>query len=176
MFQILNLENGMWLKLVPWLVFLHVLSAFTFFLSHGASVAMAFRIRSEKNFERIGAMLDLSGSTIEVMFISFLAMSITGLIMPFILKIWDKGWVWTSIVLMVIVVVEMGLMNNKRYKHLRRMVGLPYMIGGKHFDPEPPANQEDVEAQLKKLRIEELVVVGYVIPMIVLWLMVFKPF
>lgn len=113
----------MWLKLVPWLVFLHILSAFTFFLAHGTSVAMAFMIRSEKNFKRIGAMLDLSGSTIGVMFVAFLVMGITGLIMPFILKIWDKGWVWTSIVLMVIVVVQMGLMNDKRYKHLRRMVG-----------------------------------------------------
>jgi len=29
---------------------------------------------------------------------------------------------------------------------------------------------------MKKLKVEELVIVGYIIPMIVLWLMVFKPF
>lgn len=164
------------LALIPWLVFIHILSALTFFLAHGASIAMAFKIRAETDFARIRAMLDLSASTIGVMFISFLVMGLTGLVMPFILKIWNKGWVWASIILMVIVLVQMGVMNDKRYKHLRRMVGLPYMIGGKNFPAEEPASQQEVEAHLKKLKVGELVVVGYVIPMIVLWLMVFKPF
>ena len=164
------------LALVPWLVFLHVLSAFTFFLAHGASVAMAFKIRSETDFARIRAMLDLSASTVGIMFGSFLVMGLTGLVMPFILKLWGRGWVWASIVLMVIVVVQMGTMNNKRYKHLRRMVGLPYLVGGKKFEVETPASQQEVEAHLKKLKVGELVIVGYVIPMIVLWLMIFKPF
>ena len=137
---------------------------------------MAFKIRTETNFERIKALLDLSGSTIGVMFVSFPAMGLTGLILPFMLKIWNKGWIWASIVLMIVVVVEMGLMNEKRYKTLRKLVGLPYMIRGDHFDAEAPASQEEVEAHLKKLKIGELMGVGYVIPMIVLWLMMFKPF
>ena len=62
------------------------------------------------------------------------------------------------------------------HKHLRRMVGLPYMIGGKNFPAEEPASQEEVEAHIRKLNLQGLVFVGYVIPMIVLWLMVFKPF
>ena len=164
------------LSLVPWLIFLHTLSAFTFFLGHGTSVAMAFRIRKETDFARIRAMLDLSESTFIVMGIALLIMGLTGLTMPFILKIWNKGWIWASIVLMVIVIVQMAVMNDKRYKHLRRMVGLPYMIGGKKFPAEPPASQSEVEAHIKKLNVTELIVVGYVIPMIVLWLMVFKPF
>ena len=164
------------LALFPWLVFLHTLSALTFFLAHGASIAMAFKIRKETDFARIRAMLDLSGSTIGVMFIAFLSMGLTGLVMPFILKIWNKGWIWISIVLMIGVVLQMGFMNEKRYKILRKLVGLPYMQGSKEFPAEPPASQSEVEAHLKKLNMHELVTVGYVIPMIVLWLMVFKPF
>jgi hypothetical protein len=41
---------------------------------------------------------------------------------------------------------------------------------------EPPATREEVAALLKQTNITGLVVVGYVIPAIVLWLMVFKPF
>lgn len=165
------------LAFVPWLVFLHTLSALAFFLGHGASIAMAFQIRKERDFTRIRAMLDLSASMFMVMVISFLVLGLSGLVMPFILKLWDKGWIWVSIVLMVIVIVQMGLMNDKRYKHLRRMVGLPYMIGGKTFPAEPPASQEAVEAHIRnKLKVGELVGVGIVIPIIVLWLMVFKPF
>ena len=166
----------MLLKLVPWLIFLHTLSAFTFFLAHGASVAMAFKIRSETNYDRIRAMLDLSASTVMIMFYSFLAMGLTGLILPFIMKLWGKGWVWTSIVLMVIVFFRMVMMTETRYKLLRKLIGLPYMQGAKEFPAESPASQEEVEAQLKKMPVGELVVIGYVIPMFVLWLMVFKPF
>ena len=166
----------MLLKLVPWLLFLHILSALTFFLTHGASVAMAFKIRTETNFERIRAMLDLSVSMINIMFMAFLGMGLTGLIMPFILKLWGKGWIWASIVLMVIVTVQMGLMNEKRYKILRKLVGLPYMQGTKEYPAEEPASLQEVQAHIKKLRADELVIVGYVIPMVVLWLMVFKPF
>ncbi len=164
------------LALVPWLIFLHVLSAITFFLAHGTSMAMAFQVRKETDFARIRALLDLSISTIGLMFGSFLALGLTGLIMPFILKVWGKGWVWLSIILMIIVVVQMGVMNEKRYKILRKLVGLPYMQGNKSFPAELPASQAEVEAHLQKLRVEELVVVGYVMPMIVLWLMIFKPF
>ena len=164
------------LALVPWLIFLHTLSAITFFLAHGTSMAMAFQIRKETDFTRIRALLDLSFSTIIVAFSAFLVMGLTGLIMPFILKIWNKGWIWASIVLMIIVFLQMVFMNEKRYKHLRRMVGLPYMIGGDRFPAEEPASQAEVEAYIKKLQVTDLVVVGYVIPMIVLWLMVFKPF
>jgi len=164
------------LVLVPWLVFLHTWSAFAFFLAHGASVAMAFKVRSETDFDRIRAMLDLSASTVGVMFGAFLAMGLTGLVMPFILKLWNRGWIWLSIVLMAAVFLHMVVINDRRYKHLRRMVGLPYMIGGKHFDAEPPASQAEVEAHLKKMKVTDLVIVGLVIPTIVLWLMVFKPF
>ena len=164
------------LALVPWLIFLHTLSAITFFLAHGTSMAMAFQIRKETDFTRIRALLDLSFSTIIVAFSAFLVMGLTGLIMPFILKIWNKGWIWASIVLMVIVFLQMVFMNEKRYKHLRRMVGLPYMIRGDRFPAEEPASQAEVDAYLKKLQVTDLVIVGYVIPMIVLWLMVFKPF
>lgn len=142
MFETLITEDAM-LALIPWLVFIHILSALTFFLAHGASTAMAFKIRSETDFARIRAMLDLSASTVGVMFIAFLAMGLTGLVMPFLLKLWNRGWIWTSIVLMVAVFLHMMFMNDKRYKHLRRMVGLPYMIGGKHFEAEPPASQAE---------------------------------
>lgn len=164
------------LAFVPWLIFLHILSAITFFLAHGTAVAMAFQLRKETDFTRIRAMLDLSGSTFMIMVVAFLVMGISGLILPFIMKLWGKIWIWASIVLMIIVVVQMAVMNDNRYKHLRRLVGLPYMIGGKEFPAEEPASQAEVEARIKKMKVNELVIVGYVIPMLVLWLMVFKPF
>ena len=162
--------------LIRWLIFLHVLAALTFYLAHGASAAMALRVRKETDFVRIRAMLDLSESTIELMFISFLGMGLTGAVLPFLIHIWNKAWVWTSIVLMIFVFIWMVWMNEREFKILRKLIGLPYRRGSKEYPAEPPSSVEEVVAQLKKLNVTGLLVVGYLIPAFVLWLMIFKPF
>lgn len=162
--------------LLRWLIFVHVLSGLTFFLAHGASAAMAFRVRKETDFSRIRAMRDLSESTIELMFVSFLAMGLTGVALPFFIRIWDKGWVWLSIILMVFVFIWMVWMNESAYKTLRKLVGLPYRQGSKEYPAVQPASPEQVVAQLKKVNMTGLIMVGYLIPAFVLWLMIFKPF
>ena len=162
--------------LIRWLIFLHVLAALTFFLAHGTSAAMAFKLRKETDFARIRAMLDLSDSTLEIMFVSFLVMGLTGLALPFFIHIWNKGWVWVSIILMIFVFIWMVWMNEREYKVLRKLVGLPYRQGSKEFPAELPASMEEVTALLKKSSVTSLIVVGYIIPAFVLWLMIFKPF
>lgn len=162
--------------LVRWLIFVHILAALTFFLAHGTSAAMAFKIRKETDFKRIGAMLDLSWSTMVLMGASFLIMGLTGIILPFLIRIWNKGYIWASIVLMLFVFIYMAVFNETTYKQLRRLVGLPYMKGSKQMPAEPPSKPEEVAALLEKTGVTGLVVVGYIIPAIVLWLMVFKPF
>ena len=162
--------------LIRWLVFIHVLSAITFFLAHGAAAAMVFKVRSETDFARIRAMVDLSASTFKIYMLSFLIMGLTGLTMPFLIHIWNKVWIWLSIVLILFVVVWMGMVNEKQIKQLRRLVGLPYMQGSKEYPAEPPASPEEVAALLKKINPYQWALVGYGIPAVVLWLMVFKPF
>jgi len=162
--------------LIRWLVFVHILAAITFFLAHGTSAAMTFKIRNETDFTRIRAMLDLSWSTMILMGVSFLIMGLTGLILPFLIHIWNRGYIWLSIVLMLFVFIYMAMFNETRYKQVRRLVGLPYMKGNKELPAEPSSSPEEVAEVLKKTSVTSLVVVGYVIPAIVLWLMVFKPF
>jgi len=162
--------------LVRWLVFIHVLSAITFYLAHGAAAALVFKLRAETDFARIRAMLDLSGSLFLAGSISFVLMGLTGLIMPFLIHIWDKVWIWLSIVLLLFVAVWMGLVSEKQFKQMRRLVGLPYMKGNKEFPAEPPASPDEVAALLKKINPTQWVIVGYVIPAAILWLMIFKPF
>lgn len=162
--------------LTRWLIFLHVLAALTFFLAHGTSAAMAFKVRKETDLTRIRAMLDLSESTIEIMFLSFLGLLLTGVGLSFFAQVWNKGWVWLSLLLMIFVFIWMVSMNERAFKVLRKLVGLPYRKGSKEYPAEPPASTEDVMIQLKKSNTRGLIVVGYVIPMIVLWLMIFKPF
>ena len=62
-------------------------------MAHGTSAAMAFRVRRETDFACIRAMLDLSLSTMIIMAVSFLIMGLTGLILPFLIHIWNKGYI-----------------------------------------------------------------------------------
>jgi hypothetical protein len=162
--------------LVRWLIYLHVLSSITFFLAHGASAAMVFKLRKETDLARIRAMLDLSATTMNAIGISLLLMGLTGLVMPFLIHIWNQAWVWLSIILMLFVSIWMALFNEKGYKILRKLVGLPYMQGSKEFPAEPPASTEEVAAHLKKINPVTIAIIGYGIPAVVLWLMIFKPF
>ncbi len=162
--------------LIEWLIFLHVLGVVTFFLGHGAAAAMVFRIRHETNLDRIRAMLDLSTTTVGLYMVSFVVMGLTGLIMPFILGLRGEIWIWLSIVLMILVMVWMGWFTERTFKVLRRLVGLPYMVGNKNFPAEEPASPEEIQAHIESISIRGVVVVGYVIPVVILWLMVFRPF
>ena len=162
--------------LVRWLIFLHVLSAFTFYLAHGTAAAMTFKVRTETDFVRIRAMLDLSASTIKIYMFAFAIMSFTGLILPFLTNTWNRGYIWLSIVLILFVAAWMGQVNEKQTKQLRLLVGLPYMKGNKILPARPPASPEEVAALLKKIKPIQWAVIGYGIPAFVLWLMIFKPF
>ena len=162
--------------MVRWLVFVHVLAAVTFFLFHGVSAAMAFGVRKETDFSRIRALLDLSGMTIPPIGISFGIMGLTGIILPFLVHIWDKVYIWLSIVLVLGVFMYMAVFNEAHYKQLRRMVGLPYMQGNKTYPAKTPHSPEEVRTLLKKTNVVQLAVAGYGVPAVVLWLMIFKPF
>lgn len=162
--------------LIQWLIFLHVLSAITFFLGHGAAAAMAFRIRREHRLERIQAMLDLSVAFFPLYIGSFLLLGVTGLVMPFLLGIWGEVWIWLSIILMLFVTIWMGIFNEKAYKRLRRLAGLPYMAGNKQYPAEAPASEQEIQAHIRSISLRGMVLIGYVVPAFVLWMMVFKPF
>lgn len=70
----------------------------------------------------------------------------------------------------------MGLVNEKQIKQLRRLVGLPYMQGNKEYPAEPPSSPETVAALLERINPYQWALVGYGLPAVVLWLMIFKPF
>lgn len=162
--------------LVQSLLFLHVLSAIAFFLFHGVSALMALRVRVETDLARIRALLDLSQMSIMPMGISLLLMGLTGIILPFLVHLWDRVYIWLSIVLILGVGIYMAVFNETHYKQLRRLVGLPYMKGSKTYPAETPRPAEEVRAFIQSISVGPLTAVGFGVPVIVLWLMVFKPF
>jgi hypothetical protein len=162
-------------EFVNWLLFIHILSAITFFLAHGAAAAMVFRIGKETDPERMRAMLDLSITGVPVYLLSFLILGITGIAMPFFFETWHMRWLWVSIALMLGVAIWMFRIGQ-HYQALRKLLGLPYREENKDQPAQPPASDEEIIAHARQTTVAQSVIAGYVIPAFVLWLMVFRPF
>jgi hypothetical protein len=50
------------------------------------------------------------------------------------------------------------------------------MEGNKEQPAETPAGEDEIAEHMSKLDVRPAVIVGYVLPVIVLWLMFFRPF
>ncbi len=156
--------------------YLHVFGVFVFLLAHGASFAVAFKLRRERNLERVRALLELSTEMFGVMYGSLLAILVLGIVAGFMGSWWGHGWIWASIVLLVLLVVLMGARGSSYYGTLRQAVGMPYMEGFKIVPGVAPKSEQEIDALLNSSRAFEITAIGVIGLAALLWLMMFKPF
>lgn len=159
-----------------WLVYLHVLGGLGFMLAHGASTFMAFQIRREREIPRLRALLDVSGATAAAFFGSLVLLLLSGIAAGFVGRWWSQGWIWISLGLLIAISVVMGSAARTEYHELRRVVGLPYMIGNKQMGAEAPGDTAQIEAVLQAHRPLRLALWGLGGTAVIIWLMMFKPF
>ena len=159
----------------PWLIFLHVIGVFGFLLAHGASAAAAFALRHERNLERVRALLMQSANSYPIMYLSLLALLITGIITGFMGQWWSRGWIWISLILLIAIVVAMTILGSRIYGGARKLAGLPFMEGGKQRLPIEPASAEEIDALLSKGNPVLLTIIGFGGIAVIAWLMMFKP-
>ena len=163
-------------SLYEWIRFLHMVAAITFMVSHGTSIAISFRLKKEEDVERIKTMLDISGSMWIAMILSLLVALIAGIVMGFMLKWWSQWWIWVSIVLLVVITVWMFQVGQSTYHQLRRTLGMPFQAGSKEMPAQEPAPPEETTALIARTRPGLMLLVGYGGFVVVIWLMMFKPF
>jgi MFS family permease len=157
------------------LIFLHVAFVMLFVLVHGGSAVIAFRLRSERDPARVAALLDASRLAVNswVMIVGMLGFVITGIWLGFVGGYWGKAWLWTSIVVLVVVVAVMTPMGALRLRRARVAYGLET---GRDKEPPPPADLVLAEQELQAWNPLPISAVGGVGLLVVLWLMIVKPF
>lgn len=158
------------------IVYLHVAGVFIFLLGHGGSANAAFQIKRERNPDRLRALLDMSLWSYIGMYVGLLLLLITGIILGFMGNYWSRGWIWASIVLLVALLAFMGIYGSRYYGSVRTAVGLkPYQ----RTDQMPlgdAVSAQELDALLRSNRPIMLTVLGVLGLLIILWLMMFKPF
>ena len=163
-------------SLYLWIKFIHVVAGFTFIMAHGAAITFSFRVKHEKELERVSAMFALSESMWPVYMLSWLVLMIAGIANGFMGKWWSHGWIWVSLVLMIVITVWMFQLGYKTYHPLRKAYGLPYRDTKGDKPAEPPLAEEERVAIIAATKPMQMLVVGYGGFILILWLMIFKPF
>jgi hypothetical protein len=159
----------------PWIVFVHVAAAFGFVLSHGASAFVSFRIRTERDPLKIRALLELSSMTLGTMYVSFLVLLVAGIAAGIVRGWFAMGWIWAAIGVLLAVSVAMYALATRYYGTLRLAVGLEAYGAPKGTRPGA-ASAEELAQLLDTRRPEAIAAVGIVGLLVILWLMVLKPF
>jgi hypothetical protein len=165
--------------LYPWIVYVHVAAAFAFVLAHGVAVFAGYRIRGERDRARIAAMLDLSTASHGLMYGSLVVLVVAGLTAGAVGGWLGRLWIWASLGVLLAVAVAMVLIASRHYQDLRRLVGAsvsPRQARTPAPPPDPEHLEEELVARLRSRRPELLAVIGGGGLLIVIWLMMVKPF
>jgi len=152
-----------------WMVFWHIAGVFAFLIAHGVSVGVAFRVRGERDPQRIMALLELSAWSTGLMYGGILLLLAGGVIAGFMGNWWGSGWIWVSLGTLIAVMVAMYGVATGYYKRLRLIVGA--MAEGSQAVSEPRLAE-----LLEGPRPWVLALIGFGGILFILYLMLFKPF
>jgi uncharacterized membrane protein len=139
------------------------------------SAGVALKLRGERDIPRVQALLDLSRFATNGMYGSIFALLIAGLTAAFIAGLWGKGWIWAAIVLLLVMFAAMYARASTWFRDLRRAAGQPYETGKGAQAAERP-NAAMLTTLINSSRPMEIAAIGYGRLVLILWLMVMKPF
>ena len=156
-----------------WIVLLHVLGAFAFVAAHGVSMIAAFRLRGEHDRARQAALLEVSGIGIGLMYVGLLVLLAAGIWAGFAGDHWSRGWIWAALGTLVAVIVVMYAVATPFYGRMRAAAGV---LGRSPDQVKPPATDADLAGLATSNRPVVLSLVGGIGLVVIVWLMVAKPF
>ncbi len=151
-----------------WWVFIHLAGVFGFLLAHGASVSALFRLRKERDREKIRQLIQFSGSTIRLFYVSLLVL-VAGGVGAGLQGHWFKQqWIWEAIGVLVAVSVAMIVVARPYYRAISEATELrPSGV--------PRLSDEDLALRLQSPIPVVVALLGFAGLLVILWLMIFKP-
>ena len=161
---------------IRWIIFAHVLGAFVFAAGHGVSLFVAFRIRRERDRARLGALLDLSQGALIAAYVALLVLLIAGILAGIVLGSFGRAWIWVSLVALIGIAVAMTPLGIGYFNSVRVAIG-QRTRDLKESDPDPvPVSEAELATVLSSNRPEQLLLIGGTGFILIVWLMMFRPF
>jgi hypothetical protein len=152
----------------PWLVFLHLVGLVFFLLAHGVSMFVAFRVRQERDPASARLLLELSSRGTQSSYLGLILLGVGGLGAAASAGLLLAPWIVASYIVLAIVIVLMYAIGAGYYYPLRQA-----LAGEKGAEP---IGAEELTARLQTRRPEALALIGIGGLVVLVWLMVLKPF
>jgi hypothetical protein len=157
-----------------YIVLLHVVGAFVFALAHGVSVAVGLRLRGVRSREQVAALLELSGMAIGGLYVGLLLLLVGGVWAGFAGDHWGRLWIWAAIGTLVVVTVAMYAIATPFYGRMRAAAGV--LTDPKQLARYGEIAPDELDRMGASSRPIWLAVIGGIGLLVILWLMVVKPF
>jgi len=146
-------------------VFVHLGGLLLFVAGHGTSATAGMKLRHERDPARMMALLDASASARSATYAGMGLLAVGGVAAAFAGHWWSAGWLWTSIVVFVLMAGVLVALAIPYYRRLRAAIT---GAGG--------ADMQEIDRLGASPVPVAILVVGLAGLAFILWLMVFKPF
>ena len=151
-----------------WWVFIHIAGVFGLLVSHGVSMAVTFRLRTERDPARAVTLLEISSSTISAFYISLAVLLLGGIAAAFEGGLWGYGWIWASLATLAAIFIAMYAIARPYY-HRIRFVATALAEGSR------AVTSEQFEKLLKAPQPLSIAGIGFAGLAVILYQMLFKP-
>ena len=156
-----------------WLVLTHVAAVLGLMLAHGVHATVMWRFRGEPDPERALAFFEVVPSTALIR--TLLAVVVlTGGAAAYARSSWGQGWIWTSLVLLAAIAEAMRRWGGGYYGLVQ--AAAEKAIADRAVDPGSSVWQAEYDAARSSWHVIGVSVIGLGGLVIILWLMMLKPF
>ena len=148
--------------------FVHFVGVFGLLISHGVSMSVTFRIRSERDPKRVNELLQFSSSSLTWFYISLGVLLVGGIFGGFVGDWWGQAWIWASIMVLLITMIAMYAMARPYFRRVG-VVARAMAEGSEAVSPE------QFDSILRSSRPLTIAGIGFAGLFLILYMMVFKP-
>jgi hypothetical protein len=151
-----------------WWKFIHLAGVVGFVAAHGTSMAATMMLRRFREPQQVAGILQLSAATVSAFYLSTLVLLVGGIGAGVVGQWFDQGWIWVSIGLLIAVGVLMFPLARKHFRRIRMVVEL--------METGTAVSRDDFARVLGAGNPAMTAGTGFVGIMLILYLMVLKPF
>lgn len=155
--------------LYRWLLFGHILAAFSLLLNHGVSMYVLYAIRGQTDRRKILDLITLSGRSILPMYISIGLIVVFGFLLALELNVLSEWWIWLSVLILLVVI---GLMTATAKPYFARVKAACEL----RPSGVPRVSDEELQQILRSGTAHTITAIGAVGLVVIIYLMIFKPF
>ena len=153
---------------IQWALWVHIASVLVFLGAHGASMTVLYRIRKERDREKILSFVTLSGQTSKPMYYALGAIVLSGTYLGWRLVSFQHWWIWTAIAILVLTTVLMLVVAKPYFDRVKTACAMrPSGV--------PRKSDEELAGLLSSPHAHVITAIGVLGLVAILYLMVFQP-